>query len=72
MQRPTLVTAEIIELAKAMLANGQDWSPEEDKLLSADNSLCLCLYPDGAWIVDTRDDSSMDSWTKLEFVVART
>lgn len=55
-----------------MLVSGQDWSPQADQLPSADNSLCLCSYPDGAWIVDTHDDASMKSWTKLEFVVART
>lgn len=39
-----LVTPKIVELAKEMLAREQDWSPEADKLLSADNSLCLCSY----------------------------
>ena len=66
-----LVTPEIVELAKKMLERGQDWSPEADDLLSADNSLALCAYPDGAWIVDSRDDASMNSWAKMEFVIAR-
>lgn len=56
-----------------MLAVWQDWSPEADKLLSADNSLCLCAYPDGAWIVDTNGvPADMKCWTRLEFVIART
>ncbi len=67
-----LVTPKIVELAKEMLARDQDWSPEADKLLSADNSLCLCSYPDGAWIADTHDEVDMKKWTKLEFVLART
>jgi len=64
------ITSQIIELAEAMLANGQDWSPESDEILSADNSLCLCSYPDGAWISDTHDDVNMDHWTKLQCVIA--
>ncbi|WP_186261455.1 hypothetical protein [Burkholderia gladioli] len=71
MQRPTLVTAEIVKLARVMLEKGQDWSPEADKLLSADNSLCLCSYPDGAWIADTHGEVNMTRWTKLECVIAR-
>jgi hypothetical protein len=70
MQRSSLVTAEIIELAKSMLAKGQDWSPEADKVLSTDNSLCLCSYPDGAWIADTHGEVNMNRWTKLECVIA--
>ena len=70
MQRPTLVTREIVELAKGMLARDQDYSPEADQLLSGDNSLALCSYPDGAWIVDCNGDVwDMKKWTKLEFVV---
>ncbi len=69
MRPVTLVTPEIIELAKSMLAKGQDWSPEADKILSTDNSLCLCSYPDGAWIAFTHDEVSMDHWTKLECVI---
>ncbi len=74
------ITSQIVELAGIMLANGQDrtgqdrtgqdWSPEADKILSADNSLCLCSYPDGAWIADTHDEVNMDRWTKLECVIA--
>ncbi|HJP68010.1 MAG TPA: hypothetical protein VJ846_03825 [Sphingomicrobium sp.] len=64
------VTPQIIELAKSMLANGQDWSPEADKILSDDNSLCLCAYPDGAWIADTHGKVNMNCWTKLECVIA--
>ncbi|VVD30891.1 protein of unknown function (plasmid) [Paraburkholderia dioscoreae] len=64
------ITPQIVELAKIMLANGQDWSPEADKILSADNSLCLCSYPDGAWIADTHGEVSIDRWTKLECVIA--
>ncbi|WP_454875294.1 hypothetical protein [Paraburkholderia xenovorans] len=72
MQRSTLVTPEIVELAKGMLARWQDWSPEADKLLSANNSLCLCAYPDGTWIVDINGEpADMKCWTKLEFVIAR-
>ncbi|RQQ88698.1 hypothetical protein DF134_19155 [Burkholderia stagnalis] len=68
----TLVTPEIVELARCMLARGQDYSPEADRLLSTDNSLALCAYVDGAWIVDTRRDAAdINTWTKLEFVVAR-
>lgn len=63
------VTPEIIELARNMLANGQDWSPEADKILSEDNSLCLCSYPDGAWIADTHGEVNMNRWTKLECVI---
>ncbi len=70
MRPVTLVTPEIIELAKSMLAKGQDWSPEADKILSTDNSLCLCSYPDGAWIAFTHDEVNMDRWTKLECVIA--
>jgi hypothetical protein len=70
MQRSSLVTAEIIELAKSMLTKGQDWSPEADKVLSTDNSLCLCSYPDGAWIADTHGEVNMKRWTKLECVIA--
>lgn len=57
------ITPEIVEPAEMMLANGQDWSPEADEILSTDNSLCLCSYPDGAWIVDTHDEVNMDRWT---------
>lgn len=64
------VTPEIIELARSMLANGEDWSPQADKILSDDNSLCLCSYPDGAWIADTHGEANMDRWTKLECVIA--
>ncbi|WP_423383558.1 hypothetical protein [Burkholderia sp. LMG 32019] len=68
----TLVTPELVELARCMLARGQDYSPEADRLLSTDNSLALCSYADGAWIVDTRRDASdINTWTKLEFVLAR-
>ncbi len=67
-----LVTSEIVELAKAMLARGEDFSEAADALLSSDNSLCLCAYPEGAWIVETHDDISLKNWTKLEFVIART
>lgn len=66
------VTPQIVELAKVMLERDQDWSPEADKLLSADNSLCLCSYPDGAWIAQTHDEVDMNKWTKLELVLART
>lgn len=71
--RPTtLVTAELVELARRMLARGQDYSPEADSFLSTDNSLALCSYADGAWIVDTRCDAAdMNTWTKLAFVLAR-
>lgn len=34
-----MYVTEIVEVAKKMLERGQDWSPEADKLLSADNSL---------------------------------
>ncbi|MDD1494036.1 hypothetical protein DF016_10630 [Burkholderia stagnalis] len=68
----TLVTPELLELARRMLARGQDYSPEADSVLSTDNSLALCSYADGAWIVDTRSDAAdMNTWTKLEFVLAR-
>lgn len=70
MQRPTLVTAAIVELARAMLEKGQDWSPAADEILSADNSLCLCSYPDGAWIADTHGEVNMNRWTKLVCVIA--
>ncbi len=63
------VTPQITELARSMLANGQDWSPEADKILSDDNSLCLCSYPDGAWIADTHGEVDMKRWTKLECVI---
>jgi hypothetical protein len=63
-------TPEIRELAKIMLARGEDFSPEADALLSNDNSLALCSYPEGAWIVETHDDIDLKNWTKLEFVVA--
>lgn len=65
-----LVTPRIVEMAETMLANQQDWSPEADKILSADNSLCLCSYPDGAWIADTHGEVDMNLWTKLECVIA--
>lgn len=70
MHRSSLVTAEIVELAKSMLAKGQDWSPEADKILSADNSVCLCAYQDGAWVAHTHGEVNMDRWTKLECVIA--
>ncbi len=63
------VTAEITELARSMLASGQDWAPEADKILSDDNSLCLCTYPDGAWIADTHGEVDMNRWTKLKCVI---
>lgn len=72
MQRPTLVTPEIVELARSMLARDQDYSPEADEILSDDNSLALCSYADGAWIVNCNGDIwDMKKWTKLEFVIAR-
>ncbi|VVE56732.1 hypothetical protein PAQ31011_05136 [Pandoraea aquatica] len=64
------ITPQIVELARTMLEKGQDWSPEADKILSDDNSLCLCSYPDGAWISETHDDVDMNKWTKLECVIA--
>lgn len=63
------ITPLIIELARRMLAKGQDWSPEADKILSADNSLCLCSYPDGAWIAHTHGGVNMKHWTKLVCVI---
>jgi hypothetical protein len=38
MQRSSLVTPEIVALAKGMLGHWRDWAPEADKLLFADNS----------------------------------
>lgn len=67
-----VVTPKIVELAKGMLAHGQDCSPEADKLLSIDNSLCLCSYLNGAWIVGTHNEICMKNGTKVEFVLART
>lgn len=63
-------TPQIVELARAMLAKGEDWCPEADKILSEDNSLCLCTYPDGAWIAATHGEVNMNRWTKLECVIA--
>lgn len=67
----TRVTPRIVELAEVMLARDQDWSPDADRLLSSDGSLCLCSYSDGAWIAMTHGEANMDKWTKLDLVLRR-